>query len=202
MGRDAVHHAHMRIRIAQAAARLIAEDGGLDLGLAKRKAARQLGAPDSHSLPSNDEVEQALADYQGLFVSDHAGHLRALREQALEVMQVLAEFNPVLVGGVATGRASEQANIEIDLFLDSTKDFEMFLLNHDIEFRSEELGGHTAYQLYSDPADVSLRVLPENAMHAVRQGRGEPVRRMTRAQLAQALNEDHASANQRAASSA
>lgn len=201
--RDAVRHAQMRIRIAQAAARLIAEDGSLDLGSAKRKAARQLGAPDSHSLPSNDEIDLALAEYQGLFVSAHADHVRALRKQAWEVMQALADFNPLLVGGVATGRASEHANIEMDLYLDSTKTFEQFLINQDIEFRSMEQGGESFYQLYSDPADVWLRILPENARHAVSAARDEPLRRMTLVQLGQVLAEtDHSAANQRAASSA
>ena len=37
----------MRMRIAQIAARIMAEDGIDDFGLAKRKAARQIGAPDT-----------------------------------------------------------------------------------------------------------------------------------------------------------
>ena len=50
-----------RERIAQTAARLIAEHGLTDWALAKRKAARQLMLPESAALPSNDEIEAALA---------------------------------------------------------------------------------------------------------------------------------------------
>src|SRR5262249_46662420 len=50
----------MRARIAAAAARLMAEDGLEDFALAKRKAARQLGAEDTQSLPKNEEIEAEL----------------------------------------------------------------------------------------------------------------------------------------------
>ncbi len=214
MAREAVRHAQMRVRIAQVAARLIAEDGVADFGQAKRKAARQLGAPDSHSLPSNEEVEMALAEHHRLFVQDPASPLRALREQALEVMRALADFHPRLVGGVATGRVAGLArglepgrtHIEIDLYIDSSKAFEQFLVNQDIEFRSIEQGGHTLYQLYSDPADVWIRILPENALRAESPGRDEPLRRLSMAQLELLLSgdvdPDQDSASQRAASRA
>ena len=49
-----------RERIAQLAARLMAADGVQDFALAKRKAARQLGANDTQNLPNNTEIEQVL----------------------------------------------------------------------------------------------------------------------------------------------
>ena len=55
----------MRERIAHQAARIIAEDGLQDYASAKHKAARQIGAPDTHSLPDNDEVERASAHCDG-----------------------------------------------------------------------------------------------------------------------------------------
>src|SRR3990172_5650810 len=52
MPREAKHkQQHMRARIAAAAARIMAEDGVEDFALAKRKAARQLGAEDTQALP-------------------------------------------------------------------------------------------------------------------------------------------------------
>ena len=45
-----------RSRIAYLAARLMAEDGIEDYALAKRKAARQAGMPDTRELPTNYEV--------------------------------------------------------------------------------------------------------------------------------------------------
>jgi hypothetical protein len=60
MPRDHANNRQMRERIAHLAARLIAVDGIDDYALAKRKAARQAGAPDTRNLPNNDEVEHAL----------------------------------------------------------------------------------------------------------------------------------------------
>ena len=46
-----------RASIANAAARLMAEDGITDFHLSKKKAARQLGLPDHVAFPDNAEVE-------------------------------------------------------------------------------------------------------------------------------------------------
>ncbi|MDP1897375.1 MAG: hypothetical protein Q8K43_05770, partial [Sulfurimicrobium sp.] len=77
----------MRELIAQTAARLIAEDGIQDYSLAKRKAARQLGAADTHSLPSNSEVQQALRLHQELYQKNEQPLLlKQLRTEALAAM--------------------------------------------------------------------------------------------------------------------
>ena len=74
----------MRRDIASLAARLMAEDGIDNFGLAKRKAARQLGAPDSEALPTNQEVEDALRAYQALYQEDELRErLSVLRHEAL-----------------------------------------------------------------------------------------------------------------------
>src|SRR5436853_2323278 len=70
---------HDRIRIAQAAARLIVEHGITDWSLAKRKAARQLMLPETGALPSNDDVIQALTEHHALFGG--AAHIASLRSQ-------------------------------------------------------------------------------------------------------------------------
>ena len=60
----------MRARIAAVAARIMAEDGVDDFALAKRKAARQLGAAETEALPANDEVEAELHAYRALYQPD------------------------------------------------------------------------------------------------------------------------------------
>ena len=85
-GRDAQN----RTRIAQAAARLIAEHGLTDWSLAKRKAARQLMLSEREALPDDGEVEAALAAHHALFGGDaHAAALRRQREEALKWMRRL-----------------------------------------------------------------------------------------------------------------
>src|SRR5207249_8458043 len=73
-----------RTRIAQVAARLIAEHGLTDWSSAKRKACRQLGLPPDEALPANDDIEQALREYNSLFQpAAQAASLHAQRAEAL-----------------------------------------------------------------------------------------------------------------------
>lgn len=181
-------HAQMRMRIAQLAARLMLEHGIRDYGLAKRKAARQLGAPESHSLPGNDEIEAALREHQALYRPDeHKAVLLALRRQALAVLESLARFEPVLVGGVLSGAVSRHSDIEIELYADSSKDFEHHLLNEGIDFKVKDRGGRRVYLLYSEPADVWVHILPPDCRHAGGRSWQDGPRRMNAKQLAALL---------------
>jgi hypothetical protein len=159
--------AQTRALIAESAARLIAEHGIRDYGLAKRKAARQLGLPEGHGLPTNEEIDQALIERQSLFEPEEQALLLAqLRSEALEVMQVFARFNPVLTGAIASGAVSEHSAVELDIQADSSKDFEQFLLNQDIDFKILDRGGQMAYLIYAEPADVLVRLPTKDQRHA------------------------------------
>lgn len=130
----------MRRDIASQAARLMATDGINDFGFAKRKAARQLGVSHSEALPTNQEVEAALRDYQSVFQEDEQrDRLTLLRREALEWMRVLARFHPYLTGPTLDGSAGRYAETEIELFVDSGKDVETFLLNRGISFEHADI---------------------------------------------------------------
>ena len=128
----------MRESIAHLAARLMAEDGIEDYAQAKRKAARQVGAPDARQMPNNDEIDAALSLYRELYQSDHCVQLRELRQLALAIMHELAAFNPYLTGSVLRGSAGKYADIQLQLFCDNAKSVEHYLLDHDIRYRSAE----------------------------------------------------------------
>jgi hypothetical protein len=128
-----------RARIAAAAARLMAEDGIDDFALAKRKAAKQLGASDSQALPGNDEIEAELRAYLALYQADeHPQRVAELREIALDAMRALKQFNPYLTGPVLKGIAGPYAEIELQLFPDSVKDVEIFLLDRSLAYETQE----------------------------------------------------------------
>lgn len=129
----------LRQLIAQSAARMMAEDGISDYAYAKKKAGRQVGSVDSDVLPSNAEIEEELKLYNALFLSDEQPeNLRDLRKNALFTMQLLERFNPYLTGSVLDGTAGLASETHIHLFADSLKDVEMFLLNQDIPFQTNE----------------------------------------------------------------
>jgi hypothetical protein len=140
MGKETpANRQQMRSRIAHLAARMIAEDGVSDYGLAKRKAARQAGAPDSRNLPTNVEIEEALRAYQALYQADeHPERLQRLRRLALEMMRLFERFDPHLTGPVLSGGVGRHAEIHLHLYTDDVKDLELFLLNHDVPFRMRE----------------------------------------------------------------
>ena len=129
----------MRARIAAAAARIMAEDGIDDFALAKRKAARSLGAAESEALPGNDEIETELRAYRDLYqAEEHPQRVAELRSLALEAMQALESFHPYLTGPVLKGTAGPYAEIELQLFPESSKEVEMFLLERNIAFATQE----------------------------------------------------------------
>lgn len=141
MPRNAKHSRHsqpteaMRRDITGLAARMMAEEGISSYGIAKRKAARQLGVHDSEVLPGNQEIEAALRDYMALFQEEELRErLSVLRRAALALMRLLAEFSPYLTGAALDGSAGRYAEAEIELFADSPKDVEIFLLNNGISF--------------------------------------------------------------------
>lgn len=129
----------MRARIAAAAARLMAEDGIDDYAMAKRKAARQLGATDAQALPANDEIEAELHAYRALYEpEEHAERIAELRRVALDAMRALARFSPYLTGPVLKGTAGPYSGIDLQLFPESPKDVELYLLDRNIPYDTHE----------------------------------------------------------------
>jgi hypothetical protein len=139
MARKTPKQTGTRARIAAAAARLMAEDGIDDFALAKRKAARQLGAVDSQALPGNDEIEAELRAYLALYqAEEHPQRVAELRQIALDAMRALERFNPYLTGPVLKGIAGPYAEIELQLFPDSVKEVEIFLLDRNVPYTTSE----------------------------------------------------------------
>ena len=147
-----------RARIAQASARLIAEHGLTDWSAAKRKDCRELGLADNEPLPSNDEVEQALRDYNSLFRRDaQAESLRGQRLAALGWMDRLAAWDPVLLGGVAAGWATAYSEIRIELEAEDPKAVEMGLINAGVDYRPA--AGNAQPELVAGRGESTVRLV-------------------------------------------
>ena len=179
MGRGAGRDQQMRVLIAQEAARLMNLEGIRDFQAAKRKAAQHLGAPDTRNMPRNIEVEQALSEYQRLFCADEQlGHLRSLRESAVQAMRFFTDFRPRLVGSVLSGTAGPHADINLHLFADTAEEVGLFLMASNIPFETasrrlrvsrEEWIEFSCFQFMAGEHPVELVVFPA-------EGRREPPR--------------------------
>ncbi len=131
---------HARHAVACLAARLMAEDGISDYGLAKKKAARQLGVADTDGLPNNAEIEAELRTYQNLYQGEEqAQRVQVLRETAVQAMEFLAEFRPYLTGSVLSGTAGRYARVDLEVFVEDSKAVELFLLNRGVDYHHESV---------------------------------------------------------------
>ncbi len=151
-----------RTRIAQAAARLIAEHGLTDWRVAKRKACRELGLPDHESLPGNEEVEQALRDYNSLFhAATQPAALRAQRIEALRWMERLSRWDPVLTGAVAAGWATEHSDVRLELEAEDAKAVELSLINASVAYAQAPTQGGEAQapQLCIESQGTTVRLV-------------------------------------------
>ncbi len=183
--RDHANPSQQRARIAGVAARLISENGITDYALAKRKAAQSLGLPENTQLPENSEVETELRSFHRLFHDkEQAATLAHLRQKACEIMAIVQRFVPYLTGSVLDGTAGRYAEIDIQLFTDSAKDVEIFLLNEKIDYehstpRSDR--AEAVLTLHSDGIPVNLIVYPsreERITYRTRDGRIRPRARL------------------------
>jgi hypothetical protein len=131
----------LRAEIAAAAARLIAEDGA-DYGTAKRKAAKQIlgnAKVRGDIMPDNAQIEDEVRIYNELFFNESQPvRLLHLRKLALRTMEELKQFSPYLTGAVLNGTAGEHSDIHLQLFTDSSKDVQIFLLNKNVDFEVSE----------------------------------------------------------------
>jgi hypothetical protein len=158
---DSTRALRNRTRIAQAAARLIAEHGLSDWSLAKRKACRELGLPAHEALPGNEEVEQALRDYNSLFhAATQPASLRAQRVDALRWMERLARWDPVLTGAVAAGWATQHSDVRLELEAEDAKGVELGLINEGIAYtQMPSAGADAAPQLGIETSAGTVRLV-------------------------------------------
>lgn len=127
--------------IAATAARMVVEEG-LEFGLAKRRAVKQMGLPARTALPGNDVVEDEVREYIEIFCAEtQPVELAALRQLAMVWMERLAEFRPHLSGAVWRGTATGLSDIYLQLFCDDPKSAEIRLIDHQVRYEVSTVQG-------------------------------------------------------------
>jgi len=155
----------LRAEIAIAAARMIAEDG-VDYGTAKRKAAKQIVGNNKvrgDVLPDNAMLEDEVRLYNELFFGDtQPARLLHLRNLAVRIMAELMPFQPHLTGAVLNGTAGEHSDIRLQLFSESPKDVEIYLLNKRIDF---EVSESSHFKGRSEPVETLSFIWQQEGVH-------------------------------------
>ena len=191
-----------RRRLAHETARLMAEGGIHDYHQAKLKAADRLGIHDDASLPRNREIEEALREYQRIFLGQaQAGAVRQRREAAARALEFFAGFEPRLVGPVLDGTADAGSPVLLHLHADDPDAVARFLEEHGIpaEPRGRRLRldrersfDAPVWVFSAEDLAFDLTVLPSQALRQAPLSAldEKPMRRASLAQLRQLLAED------------
>lgn len=159
-----------RRRVAELAARIMADEGVEYYHLAKRKAADRLGIKAPREVPDNSEIANLLSTYQRLFQAQRQPRwLRAQREMALEAMRLLRRFDPMLAGPVLDGSAARQAMVCLHVFAETPEEVSYFLLEHAIPFtvhertvrqNSRERTAYPCFRFMAGEVAIELVVFP------------------------------------------
>lgn len=172
MGKRAV--GAQRSRVVQEAARIICEDGLSDYRLAKQKAVERLGLGFGTPLPSNADIQTAVIEYQRIFGGRaYAARLKQLRRTAVQAMRLLAEFQPRLVGAVASGATTDRHHVQLHCFADKPEHIDVLLeskgLRHEVsERRYRYASGDNAdipvLTFMANDVGVDVAVFPERGL--------------------------------------
>lgn len=196
----------LRSRVAEEAARIMREQGVRDFLLAKRKAADRLGIVDRNALPANQEVSAALAAQQRLFGgAAHEDNLRVLRETALQAMDLLANFNPRLVGPVLAGTATPHSDVSLHLFAATPEEVAFLLIEKTIRYRTGDRrvrlpsGEHASYPNFEfelEGVTIAATVFPDLGLREAPLCpiNGGPMQRARRSEVAAMLDDGAAGA--------
>ncbi len=162
---------NQRTTVANEAARIIQEHGLSDFRLAKEKAVERLGLKGNGALPSNHEIEKALAERNRIFKGEtHLAQLHHLRKIALTAMNSLNVFHVRLAGPVLSGNTTEHSLIDLHLFTDSQESVALTLNALGIRHRSVQIRHQfrrrlpeqfPGYRFNVDESEFSAAVFPE-----------------------------------------
>lgn len=190
---------YRRSALAVEAARIIQEEGLTDFRSAKSKAAERLGLGRNAPLPTNEEIEAALAERNRIFRGDtQPVLLEALRHAAFDLMCELQPFHPRLVGDVLTGSATEHSSVDLHLFSDTAEAVSsgldvLGIVHRSVQrrhrLRRESAEPFPGYRFTIDGCDFTSTVFPLRMRgHApLSPVDGKPMRRATLREIAELL---------------
>lgn len=183
----------------------MAEHGIRDFQMAKEKAVVRLGLVGRRGgLPTNREIDAALSARLRLFDARALGQRnRALLQAAEQTMELLAAFDPRLVGALLRGTVTERTPVELHLFAETPDAVSIALTAHGIRYQSFDKRVRFARKRYAlvpsmrfDVDDEPVEVMSFEA-RAIREAplcpvEGRPMRRVSLAMVKELLRQQSA----------
>lgn len=184
----------LRQQLAEECARLMVQDFIEDFRIAKQKAAAKFGISNQRDLPTNNEIEIALQNYQRLFQKQD--HLFELRTTAISAMKLFKKFEPRLVGKVLIGTANPHSAVNLHLFTDNPEEIAFFLIDHKIpyELTKRQYSGisktYPCYQFIAGNHKVTLTIFNLSEMRQAPPDpiSGKPMRRANLTTVSQLIS--------------
>ena len=128
---------HLRTVLAQEAARFICDHGITDYLAAKQKAAEKLGYKNLRALPTNREIDMAVAERGRIFNAElQTTRLDDMRRVAASIMLDLQHFRPLLTGPVLSGNITDHSIIDLHLCSEPAESVGLQLMTRQIHYRS------------------------------------------------------------------
>jgi hypothetical protein len=107
-------------RVAEEAARLMVDGTETEYLQAKERAVMMLGLSETIRLPSNRQIKDCIESLTRaqLGADELKRRLREMREIAEEIMTVIADCDPFLIGSTLSGQIRESSDIDIHAYSD------------------------------------------------------------------------------------
>ena len=144
---------------------------------AKRKAAKRLckGNIKPADLPSNSEIRDLIQSFARLHEGEsRTENLKEMRLAALQLMHVLRQYRPRLIGSVMTGHVRKGSDIDLHVFCNSVELLTSLLENEGYQFDVErkQVVKHNESRVFThvhihDRFNFELTVYAEDKAHYV-----------------------------------
>ena len=141
--------------LIEEAARVFCEDALTDYRAARDKAAGRLGLSLRDARAEVADIQAAVIRYQQLFGGRaYIERLAHLRQTAVKAMNLLADFEPRLVGAVISGAITESHRVQLHAFADKPETLDLLLEDRRIPFEVGE-----RHYRYGDGREIDVAVL-------------------------------------------
>ncbi|MEM2341822.1 MAG: nucleotidyltransferase domain-containing protein [Candidatus Bathyarchaeia archaeon] len=158
---------YLRRKVAREAALLLYTLQEKEFKQAKERAAKNLGL---RVLPTNLEIAEELDliadEYEG---DERKNRLVRMRREALEIMEILKEFNPRVIGSVWRGTVNKNSDIDIvvfsqnkDLVVESLSKRNLKISAIEVSPAAKDGGGKTTHIFVELPSGDQAEIIVRN----------------------------------------